>query len=297
MRNLKLFGQMLALMTGLLFFAGCQKDDAASPANSIDERSTTTYVSSMNLYGLGPSNELYSYRSGPPATYMSETQIRGLRDGETMLAIDVRPATKTLYGVSSMSALYKIDPATGMATPAAQSGVGTSGSTSPTTFTPTLDGTTVAMDFNPQMDRLKVMTDKGQNLTINPTTGQVTNVGITTSPTYGINSIAYSNNFTGTAGTSLYDIDAFSGQLFRMSSTGSQTLVGTTGLTMTGEGGFDISRSGQAVGAFLASGPAGYGTSPDAQAEEAYRLYLISLRNGQVTDLGKVKPMIGVAIQ
>jgi hypothetical protein len=284
-------------MTGLLFFAGCQKDDAASPANSIDERSTTTYVSSMNLYGLGTSNELYSYRSGPPATYMSETQIRGLREGEQMLAIDVRPATKQLYGVSNMSALYKIDPVTGVATPAAQSGTGTSGSSTPTTFNPALDGSTVAMDFNPQTDRLKVMTDKGQNLTINPTTGQVTNVGIATSSTYGINSIGYSNNFTGTAGTSLYNMDAPTGKLYRMSSTGSQTLVGTTGLTMTGDGGFDISRNGQAVGAYLASHPLGYGTAPDAQAEEAYRLYLISLKNGQITDLGKVKPMIGVAIQ
>lgn len=297
MRNLKLFGQFFVLMSGILFFTGCQQDETVAP---IDERSTTAYSApSVNFYGLGTANELYSYRSGPPATLISEVPIRGLRDGESMVAIDVRPSTKALYGVSNLSSLYTINPSTGMATPVSTSGLGTSGSS--TTFNPLLDGSAVGMDFNPKTDRITLLTDKGQQLTVSPTSGQVIQAaGPSSNVITGVNSIAYSNSTTSTtSGSTMYGVNRTDGKLYRLSST--PTAVGSTGMTMTEDGGgFDISRTGTALGVYNASQKTSTlsSTPPaDDPTEEAFRLYNISLRNGQATSMGKVLPMLGVAIQ
>ncbi len=296
MRNFKLFGQLLTLCTGLLFFTGCQQDESVSPLNgSIEERnSSTTAYPNVLFYGLGPSNELYTYRSGPPATEVSSVMITGLRTEEFILAIDVRPATRGLYGVSNQSMIYTINGSTGVATAVSQ-----------TPFTPAIEGSTIGFDFNPMVDRMRLVTDKGQNLRIHPTTGQVVGVDLAINgPVVAVNSVAYSNNNAGASGTSLYDVDVLEGKLYRQNANaGSLVLVGSTGLTIVGEGGFDISRTGAALGVYLASGRPSFGSSggiggtSDDTTQEAYRLYSMNLRTGQATSLGKVRPMIGLAIQ
>lgn len=298
MRNLRLFSQFLALITGLLFFAGCQQDDIASPGNaSLDERNSSTLAyPNHNFYGLSSTNELYTYRSGPPATMLTSVPITGLRDEEMMMAIDIRPINRVLYGVSNMNYIYTIGTdAFGMVP------VGTATAVSQTPFTPAIDGTVVGFDFDPRLDVIRIVTDNGQNLRISPTTGQVVGVDVILSAggtTPAINAIAYSNNFAGTLGTTLYDIDMKDGKLYRQSSNlGGLTLVGSTGLIINGEGGFDISRRGVALAVFLASGTSGgLGTDPNL-LNEAYRLYGINLRTGQATSLGEVRNLIGIAIQ
>src|SRR5687768_11627168 len=90
MRNLKLFGQFLAILIGFLFFAGCQQEEIMSPVNdaAIDERNLSAYPSNVTFWGIDSSRALYKYTSGPPATLVSSYTISGLRDGENLMAID-----------------------------------------------------------------------------------------------------------------------------------------------------------------------------------------------------------------
>jgi len=298
MRNLKLFGQFLAILIGFLFFAGCQQEEIMSPVNdaAIDERNLSAYPSNVTFWGIDSSSALYKYTSGPPATLLSSYTISGLRDGENLVAIDFRPANRVLYGVSNLNLIYSIN-TSGFGT----GPVGTATRISQAPFSPVIEGTTVGFDFNPATDRIHLITDKGQNLRISPSTGQVISVDQYLSGSgsiLAINSAAFSNNFSGTTGTSLYDVDYLQGKVYRQSG-GSLTLIGSTGLTITGEGGFDISRTGAALGVYNAFGRPVWGsttTSTDDGSQQAYRLYGINLRTGAATNLGKVKPMIGLSI-
>jgi hypothetical protein len=282
----------IAFVLALFLFAGCQQEEIVAPLDNenLEERTTTTYVSSATFYGLGTENTIHTYRSGPPATEVSSVAITGLRDGESVRAIDIRPATRVLYGITNMNFIYTINPTTGVATRVSQ-----------TPFTPALDGTTVGFDFNPATDRIRVITDKNQYLWISPVTGQVTSTaGASLSgPAVAINGSAFSNNYSGTMGTTLYNVDVLGDKLYRQSATGgTQFLVGSTGLDINGEGGFDIARSGFAYAVLLArsTSTSTVGTSA-GEDQEAYRLYSIDLRSGRAKSLGKVRPMIGIAVQ
>lgn len=282
----------IALALTLLLVAGCQMDENIVPLDNqmSEERTTYTSFASILFYGLGTTNTLHTYRSGPPVTEVSSIAITKLREGEMVLAIDIRPATRELYGVTNQNAIYTINVTTGVATRISQ-----------TPFTPALEGTTVGFDFNPATDKIRMITDKNQYYWISPVTGQV--ISVQTFSTNGvivaINGSAFSNNFSGTIGTTLYNIDVLGDKLYRQNSSGgSQLLVGSTGLNITGEGGFDISRSGYAYAVLLASSA----TPPPLNStfgedQEAYRLYRLDLRTGKATSLGKVKPIIGLAIQ
>lgn len=128
--------------------------------------------------------------------------VTGLQPTETLVGLDVRPANQVLYGVGSTSRLYTIDPLTGIATQ-----VGSAGAF-------TLSGTTFAVDFNPVPDRLRVISNIGQNLRINPIDGSLaaTDTGISPGGVT-LTGAAYSNNGPGVSVTTLYGIDATNGVL------------------------------------------------------------------------------------
>src|SRR5690606_28741242 len=91
----------------------------------------------------------------------------GLRDGEFILAIDTRPLTRGLYGISSESFLYQLDAATGEAVPV---------SLEP--LSPAVNGKLISFDFNPADDIIRLTTETGQNLRISPFTGAVVGVDV-----------------------------------------------------------------------------------------------------------------------
>src|SRR4030095_14281945 len=77
-------------------------------------------------------NKLTRFESATPEIIQSETTVTGLQSGETLLAIDFRPANGKLYGVTDASRLYVINLTTGAAT---QVGTGSfSPALSPGTF-------------------------------------------------------------------------------------------------------------------------------------------------------------------
>ena len=200
------------------------------------------------FYALSGGTRLDGYNTSNAATRTSSVAITGLGSGETLLAIDFRPATGKLYGVSSASRLYIINQNTGTARAI---GAGP--------FTPALGGNLVGFDFNPTVDRIRVVTSTGQNLRLNPETGTVSNTDGVLNGAAGatITGAAYTNNTTGATTTVLYDLDPASDRLLRQDPPNDGTLVavGNLNLNITGDGGFDIdAKTGTALGLYNVNG-------------------------------------------
>src|SRR5262249_32275202 len=66
------------------------------------------------VFGLTPSNSLFAFDTGNPAALTAATPITGLPSGETLQALDLRPATGQLLALGSANGghLYALDPAT-----------------------------------------------------------------------------------------------------------------------------------------------------------------------------------------
>ena len=79
-------------------------------------------------------------------------------------------------------------------------------------FSPALSGTVTGFDFNPTVDRIRVVTSNGENFRPNPETGAVaaTDMNINRVKNAMVTGVAYTNNVTGAATTTLYDIDIYS---------------------------------------------------------------------------------------
>jgi hypothetical protein len=84
-----------------------------------------------------------------------------LQSGKSLVGMDFRTSTGQLYAVGSTNREYFINPATGVATAVEA------------VFTPQVSGTHFAVDFNPTVDRLRRVSETGQNLRLNPNDGTV----------------------------------------------------------------------------------------------------------------------------
>jgi hypothetical protein len=219
--------------------------------------------SGETVYALTTDNKLLRFKSNRPGRINAKREIKGLQRGEKLLGIDFRPATGQLYGLGSTSRLYVIDPDSGKA-----SLVGAQ------PFTPALDGKAFGFDFNPTVDRIRVVSDRGQNLRLNPDTGAVVPTGPDTALAFATGDrnekrkpqavgAGYTNNAAGATSTSLYVIDMRRDVLTLQGSaggapvspnTGQLTTVGKLGVDAQELVGFDISPSGKAYAAMVADG-------------------------------------------
>lgn len=214
---------------------------------------------SPTVVGLANDNRLVTFSALAPATLTTDVTVSGLQAaGERLVGIDVRPADGQVYGISTTGAIYTIDPATGAATFKSTSSVA-------------LTGEQFGVDFNPQADALRVVSNTGQSLRINVDSGSATADGNVPAGT-AIVASAYSNNFAGATITSLYGINTTDDSVYRQDpATGAVTLVGPTGVAVGTDAGFDI--AGGANGLSLAA--IGNGTSTT--------LYRLSFRSGAAT--------------
>ncbi|MBW7675840.1 DUF4394 domain-containing protein [Chryseobacterium chendengshani] len=183
------------------------------------------------VYGLSANNELLAFNANNTTVFTSNKPITGLASGEKLLSIDFRPATGELYAVSSASKFYIINTSTAATRPV-----------STTAFAPAISGTIASIDFNPTVDRIRLVTSTGQNLRLNPETGVIAATDTSIATTSSIAGIAYTNSKSGAATTTLYDLDLTSGKLFKQDPPNAGTLVevGSLGLTFTGQAAFDI---------------------------------------------------------
>lgn len=262
------------LTAAILLTVSCKKDD-----NTMMPDPTPAVVKpDIIFYGLTASNQLIKYNAKTPETAISTITLTGVTSGEKIMAIDFRPATGQLYGLGSTSRLYVINHETGAAT-----ALGTA------SFTPALTGTLEGFDFNPTVDRIRVVTSAGQNLRLNPETGAVAATDMPLNPgTPMIAGAAYTNSISAASTTILYDIDLATNKLYKQDPPNNGTLVevGALGITpgTAADGGFDISPDNTVALAALPNGTAS-------------TLYQINLNTGKATGLGNTSAnIIGLAI-
>lgn len=228
------------------------------------------------IYGVTLEQTLVTFNSNAPGTILGGVAISGLQANEVIRGIDIRPATGELYALGSFSRLYKINPLTGAATQ-----VG-----SP--FGTTLNGSSFGFDFNPQVDRIRIVSDADQNLRAHPDTGSVVAVDGTLAYNagdsgFGMNpnvvAAAYTNNIAGTPSTVLYVVDSLRDVLAIQNppNAGGLTTVGFLGTDVTDLAGFDISG---------ATGTA-YMVIRDALLARS-TLWTVDLATGQGTMIGEV---------
>ena len=218
---------------------------------------------------------LANLNTADPIVVNTGNFISGVQENETIIGLDFRPATGELFGLGSFDNLYTLDTATGAATL-----VGAGG------FTPGLDGINFGFDFNPTIDRIRVVSNSDQNLVLNPNDG--TSTGVTdlfygpgdanegTDPN--VVSSAYTNSFAGATTSQLYGIDTGLDILVtQANSAGTLGTVGDLGIDISEVSGFDI--SGATGIAYLAARTEGGSISS---------LYTIDLATGTTTLTGEI---------
>lgn len=117
-------------------------------------------VARETIHAVTQSNQLISFNAGQPQKILSKRSLTGLRDGDRLLGIDYRVAKGQLFGLGRSGQLYRIDAPRGAATPVGSPVVLPAGSE-------------FGIDFNPTVDRIRVVTDQGFNLRLHPDTGAV----------------------------------------------------------------------------------------------------------------------------
>jgi hypothetical protein len=238
------------------------------------------------IYGLTNLQQLVTFDS-VTRTVTSTVSPAGFSIvGDFLLSIDVRPATGELYGLSNQGGIFKLNPVTGASTQ-----VGGFLSPAPT-------GNLRSIDFNPTVDRIRLLTSSGTNLRIHPATAAIAftdsslafaagdpNVGDTPEVVNG----AYTNSFPGAVTTTLYDIDANNDVLVTQAPPNNGTLntVGAIGSNIApsaGFTGFDI--SGATGTAYLVGNNLLGGLTPNT-------LYQVNLGTGAASVLGAVSGVNG----
>lgn len=114
------------------------------------------------VYAVTATNELISFNAGQPGKLLSHKPLIGLQPNENVAGIDYRVAKGMLYAVGTGNRLYLIDTGTGAAKQ-----VGTE------PFAISLSGSEFGIDVNPTVDRIRVVSDTGQNMRVHPDTGAV----------------------------------------------------------------------------------------------------------------------------
>lgn len=112
------------------------------------------------IHAVTASNRLLSFNAGQPQKILSSQPLAGLRSGERLVGIDYRVAKGQLFGLGASGQLYRIDAATAAATPIGN----------PAALP---QGREFGVDFNPTVDRIRVVSDTGFNLRLHPDTGAV----------------------------------------------------------------------------------------------------------------------------
>ena len=206
--------------------------------------------------------------------------------GVALTGIDFRPATNQLYGYDG-DKIYILDLSTGAATLAFDVGNVTGNA---------------GFDFNPTVDRIRVVGAAGTNLRLNPLNGGTTidqpytfamgDVNFGRVPAF--TAVAYTNSdIDPTTGTTLYAIDPVLGQLILVNNPngGTVTTVGNLGIGVFGAvTGFDILTQNGVNMAYFAARLDGAAMST---------LFSVDLATGAATMLGAVgsdRPLQGLAL-
>ncbi|MDQ3629343.1 MAG: DUF4394 domain-containing protein [Actinomycetota bacterium] len=243
-------------------------------------RQAATTPGALRVFGLTPNGRLLRFEVGTPRQLTNYGIISGLEGDTRLVGIDFRVQDDGLYGVGNQGGVYKIARFTAVATKVSQLEV-------------PLNGTHFGVDFNPAADRLRIVSDTGQNLRhdVNNVAVPVTTVdGPLTYPPLpevatGITAAAYTNNdLDADTSTTLFDVDTNLHQVAIQSpaNSGQLAATGKTGVELRQAVGFDIY-------SFLDDTGATQRVSALATAKVmtgGRNLYRVNLVTGEFTSLG-----------
>src|SRR5215813_9977357 len=197
------------------------------------------------IIALTANNQLLQFNAAAPGTILSTVSVKGLQAGDALVGIDFRPAKGQLYGLGVNGAtgrLYTISLVTGTAT-LVGSGFALPQSSG------VVVGKDYGFDFNPTVDRIRVVADSRDNFRLHPDTGAVAGADLGLSEGAVVTGVAYDRNFAGSKVTTLYAIDPNADQLVTIGGIDSAPSpnggvvrkVGPLGVNASNEVGFDIS--------------------------------------------------------
>ncbi|WP_299542423.1 DUF4394 domain-containing protein [uncultured Streptomyces sp.] len=234
----------------------------------------------LQAVGLTVDQQLVSFSADAPSSTRSAAHVQGLKGDRKLVGIDFRVQNGKLYGVGDKGGIYTFS--------------GNAKANKVSQLTVALRGKNFGVDFNPAANRLRVISDTGQNLRHNiddpaaPRTttadGTLTNPALppSTTPTtaLGVTGAAYTNNdLNTTTATTLFDIDTTNDRVSLQSPANAGSLAPTGGLGINAgpSAGFDIYYAPRA------------GTNQGFAALKAngtYGLYRINILNGTADRLG-----------
>ncbi len=202
------------------------------------------------VYGT-TATSLVRFNATTPQTIDATLPLQGLPAGVTIAGLDERPESTSLNALGSDGRLYRVGKTTGVAELIAAGSLATP-----------LTGA-VAMDFNPTVNRLRIVTSNDHNLRQNPNDGvQVDsdgNPGNGPQPDTSLTAasqvagIAYDRNNLTSTQTTLFGIDAGTNSLVLIGSIdgspnspngGIVTAVGPIGRDVTLDADLDVARGG-----------------------------------------------------
>jgi len=140
--------------------------DSGKRGNDRDDRDRRVF------YATNTAGKLLKFNSDEPRKLRSR-QITGLPVGVSIKGIDFRPASGDLYALGSDRVVYRLNALTAIAVPE-----GKSFDQMPSI----LSGNNNGFDFNPTVDKIRVTSDAGDNLRLNPDDGTLLSVDTKLTP-------------------------------------------------------------------------------------------------------------------
>ena len=272
---------------------------ATPPAPQVVQREMVVAVTATH--------ELITFNAGQPDRILERRPVTGLPAGERLVGIDFRVARGVLYALSQAGRLYTLDIPTGALRPVGAAPAALA-----------LNGAAFGFDFNPAADRIRVVSNTGQNLRLHPDTGAAVDGdpavdGVQPDPALryaasdanasrapDIAGAAYTYNTQDNKLTTNYAIDRALGALVMQGSregttpvvspnSGQLRTVGPLGLGPLTDVAFDIADVGNTALVAVR-------TASNSQT----RLHLVDLTTGATQPLGRVgegAPLLGMAIE
>jgi hypothetical protein len=246
---------------------------ASYGGDSKDDKGRTA----VGLTGSG--TKLVAFDTTRPKRTKTIGTVKGLVGDMSLVGIDYRVQDGKLYGVGDQGGVYTLSAKSAKATKVSQ-------------LTATLQGASFGVDFNPAANRLRVISDTGQNLRHNiddgPTAGTTATDGALTYPpatatVTGVTGAAYTNNdLDPNTATTLYDLDTNLDQIAIQSpaNAGSLAPTGKLGVDAGTDAGFDIFsdlKNGRTASV------TGFATITSGSTSKLYRINLIT---GEASDRG-----------
>ena len=278
----------ITAMAMLAALSGC----ATAPSEALGPLRKET------LHALTQNMQLLTVNAGQPRLVQKRVSVTGLPAGESLVGIDYRVAKGVLFAVSRSGTVYTLDATTGVLKPV-----------SGKPLDKALEGDAFGVDFNPVADRIRVVSNTGQNLRLHPDTGGLASADPALAFAPGdaqaafkpdVVAAGYTYNKTNDKLTTNYAIDRREGTLVTQGTvegvqpavspnTGQLRTVGPLGTGPLVDAALDIA---DVTGAAFAA--------VRTAAQPSTRLVWVDLASGKATFVGTVgdgAPLIGLAVE